>query len=124
MDEFLEGARIGIIPIDGPVAKIAVDALSAYGKDRGHPAQLNLADCLSCACARSGGMPLLYKGSDYGVKSDELAEARNGIHDLVNRTASGLFASKSNSFLGDAADLAHAETKTHQFRAEAHDTGH
>jgi ribonuclease VapC len=65
LNEFLEEARIGIVPIDGPMAKIAVEAFSAYGKGRGHPAQLNLGDCLSYACARSGGMPLLYKGSDF-----------------------------------------------------------
>ena len=29
------------------------------------PARLNLGDCFACALARSKGVPLLYKGSDF-----------------------------------------------------------
>ena len=36
---------------------------------RGHPAQLNIADCLSYACARNLKMSLLDKGSDF-AKTD------------------------------------------------------
>jgi ribonuclease VapC len=42
-----------------------------YGKGRGHPAQLNLADCLSYACAKSHAMPLLHKGNN--VSETDLA---------------------------------------------------
>jgi ribonuclease VapC len=62
---FLEEAEIEIVAIDGREAKLAVQAFSDYGKGRGHPALLNLADCLSYACAKNRGIPLLYKGNDF-----------------------------------------------------------
>ena len=62
---FLQEARIEIVPIGGAAAKLAVQAFSDYGKGRGHAAQLNLADCLSYACAKEHGVQLLYKGNDF-----------------------------------------------------------
>lgn len=43
----------------------AVRALSVYGKQVGHPAQLNMGDALSYACAKAFHVPLLYKGRDF-----------------------------------------------------------
>ena len=63
--EFLREAEIDIVPIEAKEAKLAVQAFSDYGKGRGHPAQLNLADCLSYASAKSRSIPLLYKGNDF-----------------------------------------------------------
>jgi len=51
--------------MDAKTASLAVQAFADYGKGRGHPAQLNLADCLSYACAKAQGIPLLYKGKDF-----------------------------------------------------------
>ena len=62
---FLAEARIEIVPIGNAAAGLAVKAFSDYGKGRGHPARLNLADCLSYACAKEHGVPLLYKGDDF-----------------------------------------------------------
>lgn len=62
---FLAEARIEIVPIDSAAANLAVRAFSGYGKGRGHPAQLNLADCLSYACAKEHGVRRLYKGDDF-----------------------------------------------------------
>ena len=42
----------------------AIEAFARFGKGRGDPAQLNLADCLSYACTKARGVPLLYKGND------------------------------------------------------------
>ena len=61
----VEEARISIVPIDGEISRRAVGAFSRFGKGRGHPAQLNLADCISYACAQACGVPLLYKGDDF-----------------------------------------------------------
>ena len=60
-------AQIGanVIPIEPVDTAFAIDAFARYGKGRGHPAQLNLADCLSYACARRLGARLLYKGDDF-----------------------------------------------------------
>jgi ribonuclease VapC len=61
----LDEADIAILPIDGAVATAAVGAFADYGKGRGHQAQLNLADCMSYACAKVYGVPLLFKGNDF-----------------------------------------------------------
>ncbi|MDX8512063.1 type II toxin-antitoxin system VapC family toxin [Mesorhizobium captivum] len=65
IEAFLRQAEIEVVPIESGDAKLAIQAFSDYGKGRGHPAQLNLADCLSYASAKSRGMPLLYKGNDF-----------------------------------------------------------
>ena len=69
----LDEAGITIIPIDGETATAAVAAFATYGKGRGHPAQLNLADCMSYACARTHGVPLLFKGDDFSRTDIEAA---------------------------------------------------
>jgi len=61
----LEAAQIVVLPITDDIARAAVSAFARYGKGRGHPARLNLADCLSYAAATSLRMPLLYKGDDF-----------------------------------------------------------
>ncbi|WP_095088605.1 type II toxin-antitoxin system VapC family toxin [Mesorhizobium sophorae] len=65
IEAFLREAEIEIVPIDAGDAKLAIQAFSDYAKGRGHPAQLNLADCLSYACAKSHSSALLYKGNDF-----------------------------------------------------------
>ncbi|WP_093570816.1 type II toxin-antitoxin system VapC family toxin [Methylobacterium sp. 174MFSha1.1] len=65
-DEFLAEAGIAVVSISDSVGCIAVEAFQRYGKGRGHPAQLNLADCLSYACARAYRHPILFKGRDFG----------------------------------------------------------
>jgi ribonuclease VapC len=61
----LDAANITLAPMDARTASLAVKAYADYGKGRGHPAQLNLADCLSYACAKAQNMPLLFKGKDF-----------------------------------------------------------
>ncbi|TJX52691.1 MAG: type II toxin-antitoxin system VapC family toxin, partial [Mesorhizobium sp.] len=60
IEALLQEAEIEVVSIDAGDAKHAIQAFSDYGKGRGHPAQLNLADCLSYACAKSHGSALLY----------------------------------------------------------------
>jgi len=66
IEAFLEQAEIEIVPIEAGDAKLAIKAFSDYGKGRS-PARLNLADCLSYACAKSRNIPLLYKGRDFSL---------------------------------------------------------
>ena len=61
----MDEARITLAPMDARTASLAIKAFADYGKGRGHPAQLNLADCLSYACAKAQSIPLLYKGKDF-----------------------------------------------------------
>lgn len=69
----LAEADIEIMPIDGIVATAAVKAFAQYGKGRGHPAQLNLADCMSYGCAKVHDLPLLFKGADFSKTDIEVA---------------------------------------------------
>jgi ribonuclease VapC len=65
IEDFLREAEIEVSPIDAHDGQAAVLAFAQYGKGRGHPAQLNLADCLSYACAKNRKLPLLFKGNDF-----------------------------------------------------------
>jgi ribonuclease VapC len=69
----LEEANITVVSIDGAIAKVAVAAFATYGKGRGHPAQLNLADCMSYACAHVHRVPLLFKGNDFSRTDVQVA---------------------------------------------------
>jgi ribonuclease VapC len=64
-DAFLQAAKITVVPITDAIARRAVEAFAIYGKGKGHPAQLNFADCLSYACAHSLNIPILFKGHDF-----------------------------------------------------------
>ena len=65
VESLCDRLSLEVVPINEQDGVIAVEAFARFGKGRGHPAQLNLADCLSCACAKSRGVPLLYKGNDF-----------------------------------------------------------
>ena len=53
--EFLEAAGVRTAPITDKEAHTALAAFSRYGNGRGHPAQLNLGDCLRMQWQRTVG---------------------------------------------------------------------
>ncbi|SEL88659.1 type II toxin-antitoxin system VapC family toxin [Xaviernesmea oryzae] len=61
IDAFLKAADVTVLSIPAEAASIAIEAFAIYGKGRGHPAQLNLADCMVYACAKQLALPLLSK---------------------------------------------------------------
>ncbi len=61
---FLIRAQATVIKIDSGIGFIAIDAFERFGKGR-HRASLNMGDCFSYACAKTHGMPLLFKGDDF-----------------------------------------------------------
>jgi ribonuclease VapC len=65
VDDFIRATSIRVVPIADSTSKEAVRAFARFGKGRGHPAQLNFGDCLSYACAREHGAPILFKGRDF-----------------------------------------------------------
>ncbi len=65
VNNLIASGDVDVQPLEARHARIAVQAFATYGKGRGHPAQLNLADCLSYACAKASGVPMLYKGDDF-----------------------------------------------------------
>ncbi len=66
VDDFLATAGVQVVPITTTEAQLAISAFSRYGKGRGHPARLNLADCFAYAVAKNYGASLLFKGNDFG----------------------------------------------------------
>ena len=64
-DAILTEASIEVVQITDAMARTAVNAFSQYGKGRGHPAQLNLADCMAYAAAKAYQCPLLFIGNDF-----------------------------------------------------------
>jgi len=65
-NELIDRAEITVVPFDGALAEAAFQAFRAYGKGQGHPAQLDIIDCVAYALARTRGLPLLFKGLDFG----------------------------------------------------------
>lgn len=55
-----------LVPFDVEQLAVARDACTAYGRGSGHPANLNMGDCISYALAKSRNLPLLFKGGDFG----------------------------------------------------------
>lgn len=66
VQRFLAESSITIVLIGPEEARAALDAHARFGKGR-HPAQLNMGDCFAYACARTHGVPLLYKGGDFSL---------------------------------------------------------
>lgn len=62
---FLQESRIEVVSLDNTILFELAVARDRYGKGTGHPAQLNLGDCVSYAMAKERSMPLLYKGNDF-----------------------------------------------------------
>lgn len=71
--DLIDEAGVWVAPIDDATAVHAVAAFAAYGKGRGHPARLNLADCMTYACAKAHRVPLLFKGDDFSRTDIERA---------------------------------------------------
>jgi ribonuclease VapC len=61
-----------ILPIGEREQAVALDAHARFGKGV-HPAKLNMGDCFAYACARTNGVPLLYKGDDFALTDIEPA---------------------------------------------------
>jgi ribonuclease VapC len=61
---FLGLTGVSVEPVPAEVRGAAIDAFARFGKGR-HPAALNFGDCFAYACAKSLGVPLLYKGDAF-----------------------------------------------------------
>lgn len=69
---YAASAEITIIEIGAREATMAVSAFARFGKSL-HPARLNMGDCFAYACARTNGVPLLFKGDDFALTDIEPA---------------------------------------------------
>jgi ribonuclease VapC len=66
VDRLVQGIRAEIVPFTESQSRRAVDAFLRYGKGRQRGAGLNFGDCCSYALAVETGLPLLFKGDDFG----------------------------------------------------------
>lgn len=64
-DTLLEVLECSEIMVSAKIGRMATAAAATYGKGAGHPAKLNMGDCMSYAAAKASGMPLLYKGDEF-----------------------------------------------------------
>lgn len=65
LDAFLAKTGLEIVAFDADQLAVARDAFAKFGKGR-HPARLNFGDCCAYALAKARGLPLLFKGDDFG----------------------------------------------------------
>jgi ribonuclease VapC len=65
LDELIHQNMIEVVPFDEALARESRAAFVRFGRGR-HPASLNFGDCITYALARSLGLPLLFKGADFG----------------------------------------------------------
>ncbi|WP_075217490.1 type II toxin-antitoxin system VapC family toxin [Mongoliimonas terrestris] len=62
---FLDEIGAAEMPITDEIGRAALDAAMTFGKAVGHTADLDFGDCFAYACAKVGGVGLLYKGNDF-----------------------------------------------------------
>jgi ribonuclease VapC len=67
VDILVEALDAEEIVISPEIGRRAIEASAAYGKAVSHVANLNFGDCYAYACAKTLGVPLLYKGSDFAL---------------------------------------------------------
>jgi ribonuclease VapC len=64
LDDFMQRARIQVIPVSVSQGEIARRAWRTYGRGI-HPARLNYGDCFAYALAKETREPLLFKGNEF-----------------------------------------------------------
>lgn len=64
-DLLLQRAVIEVAPVDAELAHAAFEAFRRYGKGQGHPAQLNIVDCVVDALEKRRDDTLLFTGDDF-----------------------------------------------------------
>jgi ribonuclease VapC len=72
LEDFMQGARVELMPVSVSQATIARRAWRTFGRGI-HPARLNYGDCFAYALAKETGEALLFKGSDFSQTDVEPA---------------------------------------------------
>jgi len=66
IDRLLSDIGAFVVPFDARQAQLARETYIRYGKGR-HKAALNFGDCMTYALAKTLGVPLLFKGTDFAA---------------------------------------------------------
>lgn len=68
-EHFLDGLMalpsLRSVDFDHRMVRAARDAFLRFGRGRGHPARLNMGDCMAYAVAKVWRLPLPFKGDDF-----------------------------------------------------------
>jgi ribonuclease VapC len=70
VERLLQELSTELVPIDGAMGGMAIEAFECFGKGR-HKAALNMGDCFAYACAKALSVPLLFKGDDFPLTDVE-----------------------------------------------------
>ena len=73
LDDIIRAPVFEIVPLSVDDLPVIHAAFVSYGKGNGHPAGLNFGDLFSYALAKTRGLPLLFKGDDFGHTDIEAA---------------------------------------------------
>ncbi len=66
LEAWASSSHVTVHPFDHAMAQLARDAFGRFGRPSGHPARLKFGDALTYAVAMTLGLPLLYKGGEFG----------------------------------------------------------
>jgi ribonuclease VapC len=66
LTELVKRTRLEIVAVSEPEVQAGTLAFRSYGRGSNHPAKLNFGDCFAYALAKTRGLPLLFKGDDFG----------------------------------------------------------
>ncbi|WP_034999240.1 type II toxin-antitoxin system VapC family toxin [Beijerinckia mobilis] len=69
VESFLQLLNIQVLALPPKASILALEAFERFGRGNDHPAQLNMGECYSYACARYFRVPLLFKGNGF-VQTD------------------------------------------------------
>lgn len=78
LDDVLALEPVELVAAGADIAAAAYAAFVTYGKGNRHPAGLNFGDLFSYALAKVRGLPLLFKGDDFGHTDIARALAQPG----------------------------------------------
>jgi ribonuclease VapC len=67
LESLLRQRNVEALPFEMAAASLAIDAVRRFGRGSGHPARLNFGDCMVYGHAKALGLPLLFKGGDFGL---------------------------------------------------------
>jgi ribonuclease VapC len=65
LDDWLREVGIQVVPVDAPALRAAQVCAARYHHLTGHPARLNMGDCLAYGVARTQAVKLAFKGDDF-----------------------------------------------------------
>ena len=67
MERLLQVLDPDVVPVDGALARRALQVFQRFGKGQGHTAQLNFGDCFAAALAEQEQLPLAFAGEDFSA---------------------------------------------------------